>query len=77
MNEDSADREEHLKYLGMIMDDGYDIVVQNKWPINFSTKMKINFIDAMYEYYKVREYYEKCERLIELKYKIEEDSNDE
>lgn len=61
------ERQEHLKYIQKIMDDGYHIVIKNIWPENFSTKMKLNFIDAMIKYYEVREWYERCDKLKELR----------
>lgn len=75
--EEGENREDHLKYLYDIMEDGYNIIKNDRWPENFDKKMKLNFLDVMHEYFKTREHYEKCDRLLKLKNKIkkEEENN--
>jgi hypothetical protein len=62
-------------YLDQALDDIYATLVdtsKNPWPKHFTCAHKLDFIDTLVNHYTLKEEYEKCSKLVEIKNIIED-----
>ena len=59
-------------YLELAIDEVYDVITNiNAWPIDFTSEMKVSFINGMIKHFEEREEYEKCAKLYAIVQRLE------
>jgi hypothetical protein len=64
-------------YLDLTIEEVYDVITNvNVWPHDFTSKMKISFMNKMIEHFEEREEYEKCGKLYAMVQRLENNQSD-